>query len=158
LLLKSYEGSFDGSGEPVLTYYSKDGSKNGNFTFGWGHLVNSGPCHSKIRGKSITREEAESLFAGDLANHENNVRKHVGIKLYQNEFDALVILDFNYPLGSKSTPKLLRALHTLRTPRADFKGIIREWMNILGAPGLAARRIDELEVFFFGQYGRGKNR
>ncbi|MFH4259209.1 glycoside hydrolase family protein, partial [Acinetobacter baumannii] len=77
--------------------------------FGWGHLVNSGPCHSKIRGKSITREEAESLFAGDLANHENNVRKHVGIKLYQNEFDALVILDFNYPLGSKSTPKLLRA-------------------------------------------------
>lgn len=154
-LLKSYEGAVDSSGSAVLTYYDTDGS--GNCTVGWGHLANYGGCGAN-KGRTITQEQAEAFFQEDLRKHVANVKSKIKVELFQAEFDALVILDFNYGIGSRSTPKLLKALNTLRSRNADLSGIAREWKDIGGAAGLPARRRDELELFFFGEYGRGKGK
>jgi hypothetical protein len=78
--------------------------------------------------------------------------------LTQEQFDALVMLDFTYPLSQKNTPKLLGILNTLNLEMLPVKrSIVIEWRDIGGAPGLAFRRFDELQLFFSGDYNRDWN-
>lgn len=159
-LLKNYEGSRNHDGEPVLEYYDNEGSNT--CTVGWGHVVGkAGAGCGSLKGKSITREEAEALFEADLKIREKAVNnKFKYIPLSQNQFDALVILQFNY----EAYPKLAQAISYSKNPwikdsrREELrKTIIKEWSNIGGAKGLKSRRANELQLFFDGDYNRDEN-
>ena len=151
-LLKNYEGKPGTDGEPALTFYDNDGA--GNCTVGWGHLVGGGgDCSASIEGKPITRQKAEELFQQDVLSHENNVKKRVNIPLTQNQFDALVMLDFTFGIGNAR--QLLGIINTKNLNLNTVKSsLIREWSDILGAEGLKYRRYDEVELFLHGDYNR----
>lgn len=101
--------------------------------------------------------EAEfgDLLSNDVAKAENEVRS-VTTDLTQQQFDALLILSFNFPIGPRSTPRLRNALI-----RGDLDAVRREWEGIkyetgggkkVFSPGLVKRRSIELDVFFNGVY------
>ncbi|MDK1229606.1 lysozyme [Cronobacter turicensis] len=72
---------------------------NGFCTIRYGHLIERKRCEDVIIPaqfqNGITEESAESLFNEDLIKYESAVKEAVTVKLYQNEFDALVSLLFN---------------------------------------------------------------
>lgn len=63
-------------------------------TIGVGHTGRAGPPPVSL-GTTITRAEADAIFAADLAPFEDAVSRAVAAPLTQNQFDALVSLAFN---------------------------------------------------------------
>ncbi|WP_105631522.1 glycoside hydrolase family protein, partial [Cronobacter dublinensis] len=72
---------------------------NGFCTIGYGHLIEKNKCENiklpAVFENGISQSKAESIFDSDLARFESAVKRDVKVKLYQNEFDALVSLLFN---------------------------------------------------------------
>ena len=135
------------------TLYDHDGSKQGNATIGYGHLVHLG----KISGapsetpflKRITGEEAEKLLKSDLVKTERTVNGAVTCDLYQFEYDALTC--FTYNLQNKALP-LLDFVN-----KGDYKRVgdeMRQYGHSGGrvVKGLFKRRHREAEMFEAGVY------
>ncbi len=76
-------------------------------TIGYGHTG----CDVYI-GRKITKIDAERILQNDLKIHCNNVRKLVKVPLNQNQFDALVSLEFNIGYGNFASSTLLKLLNT----------------------------------------------
>ena len=90
-LIKSFEGCRLYAYKPVPTekYY----------TIGYGHYG------SDVRsGMIITQKQAEDMLVNDLVKYENYVNT-TGLKLNQNQFDALV--SFTYNCGNGNLKKLI---------------------------------------------------
>lgn len=114
----------------------------GVWTIGYGH---TGADVSQ--GRKITKDEAERLFRQDLMIHCNNVSKLVKVPLTQNQFDALVSLEYNIGCGYFSNSTLLRLLNA-----KNYKGAAEQfavWRLSGGkvSPGLVRRRKAEQELF-----------
>lgn len=87
-------------------------------TIGYGHTG------SEVHvGTKITQTEADRLLKNDLIVHCNNVSKLVKVPLNQNQFDALVSLEYNIGYGNFSTSTLLRLLNS-----KDYKGAARRFL------------------------------
>lgn len=91
-LIKAFEGLF-------LRAYQ---DSVGVWTIGYGHTTAAGGPRVE-RGMTITESEADQLLANDLGRVEQNVTKVITVALTQNEFDALVSLDFNTGALARST-------------------------------------------------------
>jgi len=91
-----------------LTAYD-DGA--GNLTIGYGHKVTSDMPNK------ITREQANEIFAADIAIAEAAVNRFVQVPLTSSQFDALVSLVFNWGSGNFSQSELLRRLNA-----GDYRG------------------------------------
>ncbi len=87
-LIKSFEGCH-------LTSYQ---CPSGVWTIGYGHTA--GVC----KGMSITQAKAEEYLKADIAKFEKYVT-NTGLKLNQNQFDALV--SFTYNCGNGNLKKLI---------------------------------------------------
>lgn len=110
-------------------------------TIGYGHTNN-------VReNQKITQIEAEKLLKEDLIIHSNNVLKLTKVKLNQNQFDALVSLEFNIGYGNFKNSTLLKLLnqgkYTLASNQFD------RWIYSKGKvlQGLVKRRKEEKELF-----------
>lgn len=90
----------------------------GVWTIGYGHT--GVDVHA---GLKITHQEAEKLLKNDLIIHCNNVEKLVTVPLNQNQFDALVSLEFNIGYGNFSKSTILRLLNS-----KDYKGAVRRFL------------------------------
>ena len=79
-------------------------------TVGWGHKIR--PSEKHLR-KPITREMADKIQAGDVAEAERAVNAKVKVKLNDNQFSALVCFVFNVggEVFSEDTCTLLRLLN-----------------------------------------------
>lgn len=91
---------------------------SGVLTIGYGHT--GAEVHA---GMKITQAEADRLLKNDLIIHCNNVSKLVKVPLSQNQFDALVSLEFNIGYGNFSSSTLLRLLNS-----KDYKGAARRFL------------------------------
>jgi lysozyme len=82
----------------------------GYATVGWGHKIR--PSEKHLR-KPITREMADKIQAGDVAEAERAVNAKVKVKLNDNQFSALVCFVFNVggEVFSEDTCTLLRLLN-----------------------------------------------
>jgi len=118
----------------------------GKLTIGYGHLIKQGE-----RFKSLTRDEAEQLFARDLAAHETVVDHLVTIELNDNQFSALV--DFTFNLGAE---RLAGSTLLQKVNAGDFGGASCEFAKwVYGTvngkkkklPGLITRREAERRMF-----------
>lgn len=124
---------------------------HGYCTIGWGHLVGGkqscrslvdDPEYEQIKG-GITEAQAAGVLRFDLFSAEQEVRQSVQKPLLQQEYDALVSLNFN--IGSfRKCPKLLSKLNT-----ADYSGACDEFADITngGEGGLVKRRNAEINIF-----------
>lgn len=88
-LIKSFEGC-------KLSAYL---CPSGVWTIGYGHTA------GVKKGQKITQEQAEDFLRQDLYLYENYVRL-TGLKLNQNQFDALV--SFTYNCGAGNLSKLVK--------------------------------------------------
>lgn len=124
-LIKKFEGC-------VLHAY-KD--PIGVWTIGYGHTV------GVKSGQKVTQKQAESLLKQDLKIYENHVTKS-GVKVNQNQFDALVSFTYNCGAGS------LKTLLNGRTLNEVSKALLL--YNKAGGrklQGLVNRRKAEKELF-----------
>lgn len=114
----------------------------GILTVGYGHTGSD--VHA---GMTITQNEADNLLKMDLIVHVNNVNKLVKVPLNQNQFDALVSLEYNVGYGALAGSTLLRLLNA-----GDYKGAggqFGRWVYGGGKilPGLVRRRKAETLLF-----------
>lgn len=116
----------------------------GVLTIGYGHTSAAGA--PKVRaGQTITRDQADSILASDLAKVEAQISNLVKVSITQNQFDALVSFQFNTGALSRST--LLKKLNV-----KDYKSAADEFLkwNMAGGKvlqGLIKRRQAERELF-----------
>ena len=117
--------------------------------------------------------EAEQLLVDFVENcfapAVNNAAKKYGVYLTQNQFDAL--LDFSYALGagwtsgSRMQTGLRENYHGTAWPAVNsldnagwyFINAMGTWCHVSGAAnhGAATRRVQDLEVFAYGDYYKG---
>ena len=113
------------------------------WTIGWG------TTKGVTQGMRITQQQADDLFAEDLAEFEGYINKYVKRKLNQNQFDALVSFVYNVGVGNllKSTLlKLVKANPNDEGIAAQFG----QWIYAGGkkSNGLRRRRQREAELYF----------
>ena len=141
-----------------LTAYKLEGETY--YTIGYGHY---GPDVSK--GQTITKAQADALFAQDLKNYEAAVNVYIDnyrISLNQNQFDALV--SFTYNCGVEWVNNSWRIANYLKKGFKDSNGnpiADQEIADAFGVisnsgagllPGLIKRRIEEAKIFLYGDY------
>ena len=117
----------------------------GVWTIGWGHTAEVQP------GDSITRQRAEDLLEGDVAEVEAGIAKVIHVPLTQGQWDALVSLCFNLRGGALGLPRLAPRLVS-KLNAGDYAGAAAEFVDINRAagrvlPGLTRRREAEREMF-----------
>ena len=114
-------------------------------------------------GMRITDPEAEQILKNDLIIHCNNVSRLVKVPLTQNQFDALVSLEFNIGYGNFSKSTLLKLLNAkdykgaakrflfenanAKTPEEKYKGCFVFNKNKKVVAGLVKRRGEEQHLF-----------
>jgi lysozyme len=119
----------------------------GVWTIGWGHTSAAGAPNVR-KGMVITRQEAEAVLRRDLKQYEEAVRKHVKVKLTQDEFDALVSFCFNIGTNGFAASSVVRYINTGRKHLVGAG--LAMWVKAGGktSKGLVARRKMEADLFY----------
>lgn len=114
----------------------------GVWTIGYGH---TGGVKS---GDVITEAQGESHLRADVATAEKAVSKQ-GLKLTQNQFDALVSFAFNVGSGNFERSSLLKYAKA-DTNDLRIKQEFARWIFGGGKrlPGLVKRRAEESNLYF----------
>lgn len=148
-LIEKYEGlilqSYDDANDRII----KAGqTARGTLTIGYGHTSAAG-APKVFAGQKITKEQADSILANDLAAVEADVNRLVKVPLNQNQYDAIVSFHFN--TGSLGKSSLLKALN-----KKDYKGAADGFMlytrgrvggQLVQMSGLVKRRKEEVALF-----------
>lgn len=117
----------------------------GVLTIGYGH---TGP--DVTLGKRITQAEADALFEADIKKFADGVAAKLrGVRINNNQFDALVSLAYNIGIGAFQKSTLFNkvmAAPTDPTIRAEFAKWVRGGGKVL--PGLVKRRTAEANHYF----------
>ena len=120
-----------------------------NVTIGYGHVIVSGESFT-----TLTQAEAFALLKSDLVRFQTSVNNQFGVILNQNKFDALV--SFCYNVGYVWDHALLT--NAVKTGASDdiLKTDFTNWSscNNVVLQGLLNRRLDEWEMFVYGDYVR----
>jgi lysozyme len=119
----------------------------GLWTIGYGHRMLPDEDHD-----TITQNDADALFLGDLAGTENAVNAAVEILLSQNEFDSLVSLCYNIGSGNFAKSTLVKLLNSGNTDLAAQQFLLWDHAGGQVSPGLLARRTAEKAIFEDGVY------
>ena len=123
-------------------------------TIGVGHLIDQSEWSRFSSG--ITRQEAETLLAQDVAPYEGEIRKVVTRSLSQSEFDALVIFAFNIGRRAFSESSMVRLLNNpgASTGYPSLESAWKAWNKSQGKvmQGLNNRRAAEWKLFNQGVY------
>ena len=154
LLIKKYE-------DCRLTAYKLPGESN--WTIGWGH---SGP--DVYEGMTINQQRADELFDNDIKVFEDSVNgwnDKYGLDLNQSQFDALVSITYNF--GAYWVEAYSGKWRLSKYVKSGFKDSngnplpdqeIADAFGVLSSangqilPGLVKRRINEAEIFLYGNY------
>ena len=118
----------------------------GKPTIGVGHVILPGENY-----QTITREQAMDILAKDVERFEKAVKKHITVKLNQNQFDALVSFIFNTGEGGIVNTGVQKAVNSGNF--ADVPAKLLEWSKarIKGVlqtnQGLYNRRLSEGQLF-----------
>jgi lysozyme len=124
------------------TYWA-DGAKR--WSIGWGTTINPDTSKRIAEGDTCTQEQADAWLENHLTGDETAVMEALKVAVNQNQFDALVSLEYNaHPTVKNTIYRLLNA--------GDFTGAALEfpkWDIANGAPsaGLLRRRYAEQRLF-----------
>lgn len=113
----------------------------GVLTIGWGHTKNV------YAGQAITQQQADEYLKQDLAAFEK-VINDTGLKLTQNQFDALVSWIYNLGAGALYKSTMYKYLKEGRN-EVDVTDQLVKWHNAGGKPllGLKRRRVSEANMY-----------
>ena len=125
-------------------------------TIGYGHQIQPG----EVYNNKIDENEGKKILKKDMDDHVaavNNWAQSNNVKLTQQQFDALVSLDFNLKGGIEDGAEALTAL--IKSGNATPEDIRRTFGRYHNGPdgpleGLVNRRADEADMFLAGDYRR----
>ena len=139
--IASYEG-FSG------TKYR--GADSQNVTIGYGHVIRPGESFT-----TLTQAEGLALLKSDLVRFQASVNNRFGVILNQNKFDSLVSFCFNTGENVWDRAKLTDAV-IAGASNDILKTDFTNWSscNDVVLQGLLNRRLDEWEMFVYGDYVR----
>jgi lysozyme len=118
----------------------------GIWTIGYGHTSAAG-APKVVSRLEITRDEAETILARDVATFARGVASAVTVPLNDDQFSALVSFAYNVGLGNFRSSSVLKAVNA-----ADFEAVPQRlalWVKAGGKtlPGLIKRRAAEAALF-----------
>ncbi|NFA43764.1 hypothetical protein EXM65_14630 [Clostridium botulinum] len=122
-----------------------------NETIGYGHVIKSSENFT-----TLTEKEAKALLKKDLESFVYLVNDMIqGLSINQHQFDSLISFSYNCGANALKTSTLLKDIRKgaeLDTIKSDFC----MWCICNGEKslGLWRRRIDEFDIFAFGDYKR----
>jgi lysozyme len=146
-LIEQFEGlilgAYDDATDRIVP---AGGTARGTLTIGYGHTSAAGAPRVYV-GQRITKAQANSILASDLAKVEAWVNKVVKVPINQNQFDALVSFTFNCGNGALARSSLLRNLNQKKYQAAADAFL--QWTRGNGQvlPGLVRRRKAERALF-----------
>ena len=111
-------------------------------TIGYGHTKG-------VRmGDTITPDQADKFLREDLADAEKAVNAQ-GLKINQNQYDALVSFTFNVGVGNFGKSTLLKKVKA-NTDDPAIRNEFARWNKGGGKvlPGLTRRRKDDADLYF----------
>ncbi len=114
------------------------------WTIGWGHTK------GVKQGQTVTKAQAEDLLSQDLQMAENIVLKEfAGIKLSQNQFDALASFAFNVKGGFTNAATLKNKIKNNPNDKTirDAFSLYNQGGGVV-LPGLVRRRTAEANLYF----------
>lgn len=114
----------------------------GVWTIGIGHTAAAGaPIPAK--GMTITRDQCDAIFARDLVQYEDAVRRAIKVDLADHQFDALVSICFNIGVGAFAGSTFVKRINERATP-AQIRAAILMWKK---PPEIVSRRTAEADQF-----------
>jgi GH24 family phage-related lysozyme (muramidase) len=121
----------------------------GVWTIGYGHTSMAGPPRVG-RGMKITRKEAASILARDIAGFAEGVAALVKVPLSDGQFSALVSFAYNVGLENFRKSSVLRAVNAGECTAVPRR--LSLWVKAGGRvlPGLINRRAAEGALFMKG--------
>lgn len=122
----------------------------GYATICWGHLIDDPAEAARLRGRALTAEECQRIFAADLDEHAGHVRRYVTQPLTEHQFSAFTSLDFNIGPGNFRQSSALRYANQGRHELVPER--IKLWVYAGGRKlrGLERRRAAEAEMYQAG--------
>ncbi len=122
--------------------FIKKGMKyKGTLTIGYGHTRGVKP------GMQLSKKDAEKLLVKDMKSAVKAVKKHVKVKITQNQFDALVSFVFNVGERAFKDSQLLKYINANRFKDASNQFPLWKVSNGQVCRGLINRRAEERKVF-----------
>ena len=145
--IEGFEGLFLQAYDDATDIVVKPEQKiRGTLTIGYGHTTAAGPPEVHV-GQTISKDEADSILASDLAAVETEIARLVTVPLNQNQFDALVSFQFNTGWLGHQHCSLLAALNAGNYDLADQDFMLYDRAQGKELPGLARRRAAEKALF-----------
>ena len=114
----------------------------GIWTIGYGHTGKN-----VFKGLKINQEEAEKFLINDLEIHSNYINKLIKIPINQNQFDALISLEYNIGYNAFKNSTLLKFLNEKKYNKAAEEFDKWVYSNKRKLNGLIKRRKKEKELF-----------
>jgi lysozyme len=114
----------------------------GIWTIGIGHTAAAGGL-IPYKGLKITMAEVEALFARDIVQYEDAVRRAVKVPLADHQFDALTSVCYNIGTGGTVKSSFARLINE-GAPPAQIRAAILAWKI---PPEIIARRMAEANQF-----------
>lgn len=115
----------------------------GILTIGYGHTG-----ADVTAGMGINTQQADELLRKDLSSAERAVTTE-GLRINQNQFDALVSFVYNIGAGAFRSSTLLKMIR-INPLSLNIRTEFAKWCKAKGTtlPGLALRRKQEAELYF----------
>ena len=127
-----------------LVAYQGKADKPGVLTIGDGHVIRPGEEWMK---KGITNEQADAIFAADVAKHSEYIQTDVGAKVPLNDFEFGALASFCYNLGPRALRSAPSVVSFMRNGEKE-KGLMNMYkFNISDKKyrdGLFYRRLTEI--------------
>jgi len=123
-------------------------------TIAYGHLIKLAPCNGtepKEFINGVTEPQGVDILRTDMTRAERVVMHLVDVELSDDQFSALCDFVFNVGSANFSQSTLLKVVNAGELARVP--GQLRRWRYANGKEleGLAIRREQEIDLFFYGQ-------
>ena len=122
----------------------------GNWTLGYGHLMNEEDLQKYPPGNKITLETAEGILLKDLSLVEESIAKLVCVTLTQSQFDALADFVFNLGEENLAMSTLLKDLNEEHYHMAAAQFPLWDHAGGKVVKDLEERRFSEQRMFLRG--------
>ncbi|SEM68520.1 Phage-related lysozyme (muramidase), GH24 family [Bosea lupini] len=114
----------------------------GVWTIGIGHTAAAG-APVPYRGLTITRAECDAIFARDIVQYEDAVRRAVTVPLADHQFDALTSICYNIGTGGLMKSSFVKLINA-GAPASQIRAAILAWRK---PPEILSRRTAEADQF-----------
>lgn len=114
----------------------------GIWTIGIGHTAAAG-APVPYRGLTITRAECDAIFARDIVQYEDAVRRAVSAPLADHQFDALTSICYNIGTGGLTKSTFVKLIN-VGAAAAQIRSAILAWRK---PPEILSRRTAEADQF-----------